>query len=603
MNKPDKALQRRILKFLWSYIRPDVRFLAGATICAAGVSGMYSLVILLLKPFADTMSFNQHMAVDPRMLGRISRISLAVVGLYGARWFFTYGDTVFFAEAGQRLSLRLRDAIYAHLQGMSMRYFNEQRTGALMSTINNDLPILQGSLSGLKDVATAPWQLVFGLAICFSVSVPLTLVALVTVPFMAVTINSCTRVIRSLTMRTQDKLADVNSLLAETLSGIRIIQSFSAEKYEIARFRRINSESKDLAMTSVRITSILKPTVDVIGACGIAIALYVAGRLVVVSHQLTIGGLMTFIGALNQVAVGVGSIGGIRGTWESVMAAGERIWNNVLSIESDVRDAPDAIILPPVQGMVELRHVAFAYKPETPVLKDISFVIHPGEVVALVGRTGSGKSTIADLIPRFYDPQDGWVLVDGHDIRTVTIDSLRSQIAIVPQETILFSGTVRDNIAYGNPDATDEMVFAAARAANAHDFITDLGTLPDGYATKVGERGKSLSGGQKQRIAIARALLKDPRILILDEATSALDTKSEQSVQKALDVLMRGRTTLVIAHRLSTIVNADKILVMDAGEIVEAGTHRDLVNRPGSYYAQLYSTYSETSPLPSLAAL
>ena len=353
-------------------------------------------------------------------------------------------------------------------------------------------------------------------------------------------------------------------------------------------------------MTGVRIMSILKPTIDVIGAVGIAVALWEAGRLVTVQHTMTLPALIAFVYMLNQIAVGVGAMGGLKGTWESVMTGGERIWNNVLSVEADIRDATNAIELPPVEGTVELRHVAFSYRPDTPVLCDVSFTIHPGEVVALVGRTGAGKSTIADLIPRFYDPQRGEVLVDGHDIRGVKIESLRRQIGIVPQDTVLFNGTIRDNIAYGNRDATEEMVVAAACAANADEFIMDPVKFPDGYLTRVGERGLSLSGGQKQRLAIARALLKDPRILILDEATSSMDAKTERLIQEALDKLMRGRTTLVIAHRLSTIVNADKILVIDAGRVVEAGTHAELVRRPGSYYAQLYSTYTETPMSPEL---
>lgn len=591
MTKPDPALRRLIAKFLWSYIRPDIRFFVIAAVCAAGVAGMSALVGLLLSPFADLMAQNKHALVSVNTYWRIVHISLGVVAIYSARWFFTYGDTVFFAEAGQRLSLRLRDAIYTHLQGMSMRFFNEQRTGAMMSTINNDLPILQGALSGLKDAAVAPWQLLFGLWTIFHISVPLSLVALVMFPFMALAINSFTRVIRSLTLRTQDKLADVNSLLSESLGGIRIIQSFSAEKYEIARFQRANQESKDIAMTNVRIQSKLKPTVDLIGAIGIAVALGVAGSLVAVQHQMTIGRLLTFIYMLNLIAVGVGTLGGIKGTWEGVMAAGERIWNNVMSVEADVRDAPDAVVLPPVQGKVELHHVAFSYRPDTPVLRDVSFTIHPGEVVALVGLSGAGKSTIADLIPRFYDPQEGSISVDGHDIRTVTIESLRRQIGIVPQETVLFGGTIRDNIAYGDPAASDAMIEAAARAANAHRLICE--ELPDGYETRVGERGKQLSGGQRQRIAIARALLKNPRILILDEATSSLDAESEHLVQMALDELMKGRTTLVIAHRLSTIVNAHKIVVMQAGHIVEMGTHAELIQRSGGHYAQLYRKFAK----------
>jgi subfamily B ATP-binding cassette protein MsbA len=616
MKKTDKELRLAILRFLWGFIRQDLRYLLGALFCAAGVSGMAALFAPLIALFGDILTNNSALHIDPAALTKkqhipyrvalfeahaahtfvssgnpITTICIIIVCIYAVRWFFTYGDTILFAEAGLRLTLRLRNAIYTHLQGLSLRYFNDQRTGALMSTINNDLPILQGALSGLKDVASAPFQLLFGITIIISISPQLSLVALLAFPFMAYTINRTTRVIRSLTMRTQNKQADVNALLAESLGAVRIIQSFSAEHYEIARFQKINRESKDLAMTSIRITSVLKPTIDLIGAVGIALALWEAGRLVAVEHTMTIGALIAFVYMLNQIAVGVGSIGGIRSTYESVMAAGERIWNNVLNVEPEIKDAPGAIDLPPVCGSVELRHVMFSYRPETPVLRDISFTINPGEVVALVGLSGAGKSTVADLIPRFYDPIEGAVLVDGHDLRTVTLSSLRRQIGIVPQETVLFGGTIRENIAYGDPNATEARIEAAARAANAHKFICE--ELTDGYDTLVGERGKQLSGGQRQRISIARALLKDPRILILDEATSSLDAESEHLVQLALNELMKGRTTLVIAHRLSTIVNAHKIVVLDAGRILETGTHADLIQRPDGHYARLYRKFAK----------
>jgi subfamily B ATP-binding cassette protein MsbA len=404
---------------------------------------------------------------------------------------------------------------------------------------------------------------------------------------MAVTISRITRLIREITSHTQDKLADVNTRMEESLSGIRVIQSFSAEKHEIARFNHENEQAKELFMYGIKQQARLKPSIDVIGAAGIALALWIGGRFVV-SHELTIGDLGLFVGALNKIAVGINSLGAVKVTYEQVQAAGGRILENVLDVESDIRDAPDAVVLPPVAGHVEFRNVDFAYNAQTPVLRNLSFVMNPGEVVAVVGPSGSGKSTISDLIPRFYDPESGEVLVDGRDLRDVTIHSLRSQIGIVPQETMLFGGTIRENIAYGRPDATDEMIVSAARAANAHDFISDPGQMPLGYKTVVGQRGVQLSGGQRQRIAIARALLKDPRILILDEATSSLDTQSEQTVQDALETLMRGRTTLVIAHRLSTIQSADKILVLQEGRIVEAGKHADLLRRAG-LYAELYA--------------
>ena len=551
------------------------------------------MVAGLLRPFLDTTTDSVHRtAVSARELNTLYRISVSLVGLYAVRAAVNYAETIWFAEAGQRLGLRLRYDIYRHLQGLSLSFFNRQRTGALMSTINNDVPLLQGILAGLKDLASAPFVVLGSLIYIFDISWKLSLTALVVVPLMVLTISRLTRLIRGMTTHTQDKLADVNTLMEETLSGIRIIQSFGAEAQEVRRFRRENQEAKDRAMAVTRQGAKIKPATDMMGAVGIALALWVAGHEVI-THAMTMGQLGSFIFLLNKIATGFSALGGVKLLWEQMQAGSGRILRNVLDVQPDIRDAPGAVALTGVQGRVELDHVAFAYNPATPVLRDISFTMDPGEVVAVVGLSGAGKSTVADLIPRFYDPQAGAVRVDGHDVRAVTLESLRRQIAIVPQETVLFGGTVRENIAFGRPDATDAEVEAAARAAHAHAFIADPTVLPDGYDTLVGERGKQLSGGQRQRIAIARALLKDPRILILDEATSSLDPHSEKIVQEALETLMRGRTTLVIAHRLSTIQNAHKILVMEAGRIVESGTHDALMRRPGGRYRRLYERSHE----------
>ena len=583
---------RDVWQRLWSYLKPDQRYLWGALAAAQGAAVIDLAVAWVLKPFLDTTAGSVGRAVSPAEVAHLYQVSVSLVVLYAVRAVFNYADTVWFAEAGQRLGVRLRDAVYRHLQGLSLSFFHGQRTGALMSTINNDVPLLQGVLAGLKDVASAPLIVIGGLISIFAIDWKLSLVALVIVPLMALTIGRITRLIRSMTTHTQDKLADVNTIMEETLSGIRIIQSFSAEPQEIRRFSAENLEAKDRAMSVIRQGAKIKPMTDLLGAMGIALALWIAGHEVI-THALNFGQLGAFIYLLNKIATGVSSLGGVKIIWEQIQAGAGRIFDKVLDVQSEIEDAPNAETLHEVGGKVEFDHVAFSYNSETPVLRDISFTMNPGEVVAVVGSSGAGKSTLADLIPRFYDPQSGSIRVDGHDIREVTLSSLRRQIGIVPQETVLFGGTIRDNIAYGNPLATDAMIEAASRAANAHSFISDPSVMPLGYNTVVGERGKSLSGGQRQRVAIARALLKDPRILILDEATSSLDAESEKIVQEALETLMRGRTTLVIAHRLSTIRNAHKILVMQAGEIVESGTHDALMRLPDGHYRHLYERFHE----------
>lgn len=585
-----------ILDLLKKNTQEDRRYLWIALVCSIGVAVTSLSVGWAGKHLLDAMN-----AKDFREL---NIWSLVILLSYSIRWPFTYGQTVMFNESSQLLGLRLKAQIYGHLQKLSLGFFNKQRTGALMSTLSNDVPLLQAVIAGLKDTAPGPFLVVLGLCYIFYLSPVLSLVAIAIFPIMGSTINQLNRRIKRITVETQDKVSDVNTMMEETLSGIRVIQSFSAENQEQIRFERETNSAKKLFMRSIGYQAKLKPTIDVIGAAGVALALWVGGYLVlhadpILHRHLTMGGLAAFVATLNQIAVGISSLGNARTGWEQAQGAGHRIIENVLSIDSDIKDRPNAVELVDVEGKIEFKNVTFSYKADTPVLREVDFTMNPGEVVAVVGASGAGKSTLSDLIPRFYDPNDGVVLLDGHDLRGVTLKSLRKHIGIVPQTTMLFGGTVRDNIVYGDPSATDEMVERAARAANAHEFISDPRMLPDGYDTIVGERGTRLSGGQRQRIAIARALLKNPRILILDEATSSLDAKSEILVQEALDDLMQGRTTLVIAHRLSTIINAHKILVMQDGRIVEHGTHADLIEKAGGIYAQLYETqfrWEESTP-------
>ncbi|MGB9588202.1 MAG: ABC transporter ATP-binding protein, partial [Armatimonadota bacterium] len=374
--------------------------------------------------------------------------------------------------------------------------------------------------------------------------------------------------------------------------AMQIVKSFGMEDYETSRFADENQRTYGAAMRAVRRSAAMSPTLEFIGVTGIAFVLWYGGHMVAQNQMsgFDASDMVTFLLLLKNISDSARIIGRLNITYHQTMAGAQRIFD-ILNEVPEIRDSPGATVLPPISGKVEFKNVWFSYNGANPVLKDVSFTIEPGQQVALVGPSGAGKSTIADLIPRFYDVTQGAVCIDGIDIRTVTLQSLRQQIAIVPQETILFSTSVKENIAYGRMNATEEEIIEAAKAANAHDFVV---CLPNGYDTLVGERGTKLSGGERQRVSIARALLKNPRLLILDEATSSLDTASEAIVQEALERLMSNRTTLVIAHRLSTVVNADKILVMNEGQIVQCGTHEELLAE-GGLYAELYTIQTKTA--------
>jgi subfamily B ATP-binding cassette protein MsbA len=413
----------------------------------------------------------------------------------------------------------------------------------------------------------------------FMVNWQLTIFALACLPVMFLIINATGRKMRTISSVVQMQLADLSRLTEETVGGARIVKTFGMEDEESGRFDAHNWGAFRAAMKGVRKVAILGPTIEMLGAFAITFILWYVGRQVA-SGATTFPSLLKYLMLLwGCVYLQIRSIGSMQVGLQQALGAADRVFE-LMDQEPEVREAPGAVALNGTRGEVTLEHVSFAYGDEEPVLDDVSFRIVPGGTVALVGPSGAGKTTIASLLPRFYDVHQGAIRIDGVDVRGVTLTSLRRLMAIVPQETILFGGTVRENIAYGKPEATAAEIEAAARTANAHSFILDL---PDGYDTIVGDRGCLLSGGQRQRIAIARALLRDPKILILDEATSSLDAESEVLVQEALDHLMTQRTTLVIAHRLSTVKRADTILVLDHGRIVESGTHAELVRRDGLY--------------------
>ncbi len=583
-RRPDAPTNKRVRQRLLAYLRPHTSRLTLGLLCGLAAGFVPAGLFFTIKAFFKTAQSG-----DTHALGVVC---LLVVVLYSLLWGMTYGQTVLLAEVAQRIGMRMRGDIYAHLQSLSLSYFHKRRTGALMSTLTNDVPKLQGAAMMIKDVIATPLQAVVYLGMLLWASWKLTLFALIVVPLMAGAIQLLSKRLRGISKLSQAKMGDVASIMEETLSAPRIVRAFTAEAREIERFDRENREALAITMTGVRRSARLRPTIDLIGALGIALTLYVGGSMIA-SREWEVDDLVAYLYLVTQLSSAVGAVGNLRVSWEEMMGAADRIFTDVLDVVPEIRDAPGARALPPIEGRVEFQNVGFAYESGTPTLSGINLVIEPGQVVALVGPTGAGKSTLADLAPRFYDVTEGAVLIDGHDIRSVTVESLRRQVGIVPQETLLFSGTIRDNIAYGKPDATDAEVEAAARAANADSFIE---ACPLRYQTRIGERGQTLSGGERQRIAIARALLANPRLLILDEATSALDASTEALVQDALETLMQGRTTIVIAHRLSTIVSADKIVVIRAGRIAETGTHAELLAR-GGVYATLFETQRRAAEL------
>jgi subfamily B ATP-binding cassette protein MsbA len=531
----------------------------------------------IIKDMVDKVLMNKDMML-------LNLIAAGIVVVFLFRGIFYYGQSYLVSYIAQRVIIDVRELLYIKFQKLQLGYYEKKQTGTIMSYITNDVAALQAALvDSLIEMVTELSILIGSLIMMFYLDWKLSIVTLVVVPVIGQAMKIFGRKLKQSGALIQERTAEITSLLQESISGVRVVKSFAREDYEIERFQNQNNLNFKANMKSVQLSSLLTPTVEFLAAVIVAVILWFGGYQVV-NGALTAGALVAFLTYAVNLANPVKRISRVYGTINKAMAAAERVFN-VLDTEEKLKDKPNAIELPKISGDVQFDHVSFGYKKDVDVLHDLTLEAKPGQVIAFVGPSGAGKSTIANLIPRFYDVTAGSIKIDGIDIRDVTIRSLREQIGVVPQETMLFSGTVKDNIRYGRLDATDEEIIEAAKAANAHNFIMHLA---DGYETKIGERGITLSGGQRQRIAIARAILKNPRILILDEATSALDTESEEIVQEALDKLMIGRTSFVIAHRLSTIINADKIIVLDNGKVTESGTHKELM-QTGGLYSHLYN--------------
>jgi ATP-binding cassette subfamily B protein len=512
--------------------------------------------------------------------------ALIIVAFAVVRGIFSFVQAFMAEKTSQGLAFDLRNAIFARVQRLSFSYYDQNQTGQLMIRATDDVEKVRLFIAqGLVLTAQAFLLLIGALGILVWTNWRLTLVVLPLLPVAIVLFMAFGRISQPLFGVIQRKLSALNTVLQENLAGIKVVKAFTREPYEQQRFDAAATDLMAQQLRVSRVFSFLFPVIFLIAQIGQAAILYFGGAQIL-GGTLNLGEYQKFSLYLVYVFFPLGQLGFIISLMAQAGASASRIFE-ILDAKSEITDKPGAPALPSIQGRVEFKDVTFRYFGSSdPVLRNVSFAAEPGQTVALLGATGSGKSTIINLIPRFYDVSEGVVLIDAHDVRDVTLDSLRSQIGIVLQETNLFSGTIRDNIAFGRPEATIAQVEAAAKAASAHDFIM---SFPQGYDTPVGERGTTLSGGQKQRIAIARALLLDPRLLILDDSTSSVDLMTEYRIQQALDNLMKGRTSFVIAQRISTVLNADQILVLEKGQIVARGKHEELMES-SPIYAEIYTS-------------
>ncbi|MCD6268970.1 MAG: ABC transporter ATP-binding protein [Deltaproteobacteria bacterium] len=563
---------RRLLR----YVKPLWLQLSLAIIFMIIFSLLTSAIAFLVKPALDDIFLQQ----DATML---KLLPLGLILIFAVKGVSNYFQSYFIGFVGNRIVTDIREEVFNHIQGLSLSFFNSIPSGALTSRVIYDIGMIQRSVSSviaglLKEVITA-----LGLiGVLFYRDWQLAIIALVILPLLFFPIIKYSRKLRRFSKKGQSQVAEISSFLQESFTGIRIIKAFLMENFNRREFFRVNEKLFTIRIKRLRVKSLTAPISETFGGIAAAAVIWYGGSQVI-NGQSTPGNFFSFMTALFMLYGPIRSLNRSNNQVQEALAAGTRVFE-LLDTEAEIKDLDDAVTLPGFNNSIHYETVDFAYNQEEEILKKVSLTIRKGETVAIVGRSGSGKTTLVNLLPRFYDVTSGKISIDDYDIRTISQRSLRQQIAIVSQQTILFNDTIRVNISYGRSDVSDDDLFAAAKSANAHNFIKNL---PEGYNTIVGENGIRLSGGQQQRLSIARALLKNSPILILDEATSSLDTESEREVQEAITRLMQDRTTLVIAHRLSTITNADRIVTMSNGHIVEIGTHAELLLKDGEY-ANLY---------------
>lgn len=555
-----------------SYIKPYMHRLIFAMFCTIMAAAGNLYIPWIIKDMIDEVLADKNGTM-------LNWIAASIIAIFVVRGLFWYGQNYLMSYVGQSVIIDIRAAVFKKLQRLSVSFYDKNKTGTIMSYVTNDVNALQSAMvENTIEMITEGFILIGSVVAMIYLDWRLTLFTVCTFPVVLWFMEFLGKKIRKTGGRIQECTADITSVLQESVTSARVIKSFVREDYEVDRFDVENRANFRANMKNAQLMATLTPVVELVAAIGVTMIIWYGGNNVI-NGTITAGSLVAFLTYAVNISNPIKRLTRVIGNIQKALAAAQRVFM-IIDMPEEIAESRDAKQLPEVSGKVEFQNVSFAYDDKGNVITDLSFSVKPGEVIAIVGPSGAGKSTIANLLPRFYDVNKGDIKIDGHSVREVTLDSLREQVGIVPQETMLFNGSVYNNILYGRLDATKEEIEAAAKAANAHDFIMQL---TDGYETKLGDRGVNLSGGQRQRIAIARAILKNPRILILDEATSALDTESERVVQEALDRLMVGRTSFVIAHRLSTVKNADKILVLEKGNLVESGTHDELLALDGLY--------------------